>query len=217
MTKTCGKCGEAKDIAGFYRRTSSKDGHASWCKVCDNASRLRNKKAVGRKRNKRIPDSKKCRRCSEVKPFRDFSAMKDSTDGLYSYCKPCKAAMVKDYTTRNGDEVRARARQRNATPKGRLATRKANLKQSFRMTKAQFDKTWREQGKVCAICKVKRKRNEKAFAVDHDHATDAIRGILCHDCNRALGLADDDRELLRAAAAYLRKHARRQVKSRPGP
>lgn len=216
MTKTCGKCAETKDIAGFYRRASSKDGHAPWCKVCDNANRLKNRKAIKRMRNKKIPDSKKCRRCGEVKPAGDFSAMKDSADGLYSYCKTCKAAMVKDYTSRNGDQVRARARQRNATPKGRLATRKANLKHSFRMTKAQFDKTWREQGKVCAICNAKRKRNEKAFAVDHDHAKGLIRGILCHDCNRALGLAGDDRELLKAAAAYLRKHARRQVKIRPG-
>lgn len=131
--------------------------------------------------------------------------MKDSADGLYSYCKTCKAAMVRDYVSRNGDLVRETARKRNATPKGRLATRKANLKSSFGMSKAQFDTKWREQGRVCAICGIKRKRNERAFAVDHDHRTDAIRGLLCHNCNRALGLAGDDIELLKAAAAYLRK------------
>jgi hypothetical protein len=36
----------------------------------------------------------------------------------------------------------------------------------FRMTKAEFDKTWREQGKTCATCNAMRKRNEKAFAME---------------------------------------------------
>ena len=206
MTKTCSKCGAAKDQAQFYRRSSSADGHAPWCKNCDNANRLKNRRATKRKRSKSVPDAKTFRKCGELKPAQAFSVMKDSSDGLYSYCKQCKAAMVRDYNRRNGETVREKARKRNATPQGRLATRKANLKQSFQMTKAQFDQTWREQGKCCAICHAKRKRDEKAFAVDHDHTTGVIRGILCHRCNRALGLADDNTELLKAAAAYLRKH-----------
>lgn len=214
MTKTCSKCGLAKDQAQFYRRASSADGHAPWCKDCDNANRLKNRKATKRKRSKKVPDTKTCRKCGELKPAKDFSIMKDSADGLYSYCKQCKAAMVRDYTQRNGEVVREKARKRNATPKGRLATRKSNLKQSFRMTKTQFDQTWREQGKSCAICHTRRERNEKAFAVDHDHSTGVIRGILCHRCNRALGLADDNTELLKSAATYLRTHARRQSTSK---
>jgi hypothetical protein len=60
-----------------------------------------------------------------------------------------------------------------------------------------------QQG-VCAICS-----NEcptgKPLSVDHDHATEEVRGLLCHPCNTAVGLLRDNPELLEAAAAYLRK------------
>jgi hypothetical protein len=45
--------------------------------------------------------------------------------------------------------------------------------------------------------------------VDHDHATGAIRGLLCRRCNDVLGKVDDDREILRRAMTYLKKHAPR--------
>lgn len=41
------------------------------------------------------------------------------------------------------------------------------------------------------------------LAVDHDHITGEIRGLLCHNCNRALGLMQDDVAALRKAADYL--------------
>lgn len=53
----------------------------------------------------------------------------------------------------------------------------------------------------CAIC-----RRETSLCVDHCHATLTIRGMLCGRCNRAIGLLDDEPELLRVAAKYLEAH-----------
>lgn len=64
------------------------------------------------------------------------------------------------------------------------------------------------QGGVCAICKgPETKPNAKYLAVDHDHATGAVRGLLCNNCNRAIGLLGDDAERLIAGADYLRGEA----------
>lgn len=54
---------------------------------------------------------------------------------------------------------------------------------------------------VCTIC-----GSDKKIALDHDHATNRVRGILCHNCNVALGLVYDDDARLRALADYVVLH-----------
>jgi len=47
-------------------------------------------------------------------------------------------------------------------------------------------------------------RNGKAkLAVDHNHLTGEVRGLLCHNCNRALGLFGDNPDIIRKAVEYL--------------
>lgn len=58
------------------------------------------------------------------------------------------------------------------------------------------------QHAVCAICATDA-WGEKGPQVDHNHATGAVRGILCTSCNNGLGRFKDDPTLLRAAADYL--------------
>lgn len=63
------------------------------------------------------------------------------------------------------------------------------------------------QGGGCAICGRTRAEEgiKKHLAVDHDHETKKVRGILCECCNRALGLFRHDPSLLSQAKAYLEK------------
>lgn len=58
-----------------------------------------------------------------------------------------------------------------------------------------------EQDGLCAIC-VQR----PAEHVDHTHATGAVRGLLCFNCNGGLGQFRDDSELLDLAIDYLDSH-----------
>ena len=59
----------------------------------------------------------------------------------------------------------------------------------------------RNQGGVCAIC-----QTAPAAHVDHDHATGAVRALLCFNCNGGLGQFKDDPTALRAAADYVLFH-----------
>lgn len=48
--------------------------------------------------------------------------------------------------------------------------------------------------------------HHEKLCVDHDHETGKVRKLLCHNCNRALGLLRDDPALLRKSAEYIEQH-----------
>jgi hypothetical protein len=73
---------------------------------------------------------------------------------------------------------------------------------AYGITPAEFDALFEAQGRRCAICRGDEPRG-KGWHLDHDHATNGHRGILCHPCNVGLGNFADDPERLRAAVAYL--------------
>jgi len=75
----------------------------------------------------------------------------------------------------------------------------------YGLTQEAFDALLREQGGSCRICRTDSPGAKRGWNIDHDHATGRVRGILCHRCNAALGLLDDNAERAEACAAYLRR------------
>lgn len=75
--------------------------------------------------------------------------------------------------------------------------REWNLQNKFGIDGAEYSRMLEAQGHACAICRQPesaihhRSGEVRALAVDHDHETDAVRGLLCRDCNTLLGLAHD--------------------------
>ena len=61
-----------------------------------------------------------------------------------------------------------------------------------------------KQGECCAACKGKFK-NKRDMCVDHSHQTGKVRGILCQDCNLALGHVQDKIEKLDDLIQYLKR------------
>lgn len=84
------------------------------------------------------------------------------------------------------------------------------LKRHYGLSRAEYQALNDAQNGTCAICKGAEKltlRGRKAaLAVDHCHLSGRVRGLLCADCNRAIGMLNDDPTILRAAIAYLEKH-----------
>jgi hypothetical protein len=68
-----------------------------------------------------------------------------------------------------------------------------------------YERMLQEQGGGCYICG-KRPEGKRALDIDHDHATGKVRGLLCSNHNRGIGLLDDDISLLARAIQYLARH-----------
>lgn len=85
------------------------------------------------------------------------------------------------------------------------------MKRSFGIDLGEYQRMFVKQDGVCAICKQpevsQRNGHAKWLAVDHDHTTGAIRGLLCNNCNPMLGYAKDDTTRLMAAVEYLKEYA----------
>lgn len=81
--------------------------------------------------------------------------------------------------------------------------RNSYYKKRFGITLEQYNDILKRQGGVCAICNEKDSIYDN-LAVDHDHNTNKVRGLLCHLCNRALGMFKDDSNRLEKALDYLK-------------
>jgi hypothetical protein len=64
-----------------------------------------------------------------------------------------------------------------------------------------YERMLEEQGGGCYICG--KKPDKRALDIDHDHETGKVRGLLCSNHNRAIGLLNDDITILAKAIQYL--------------
>jgi len=91
------------------------------------------------------------------------------------------------------------------------AQRNYSLKRYYGMTLDEYQERLLKQNGVCAICEKPEiaihHGKVRTLSVDHDHATGAVRDLLCSYCNSLLGQAKDDRSVLLAALKYLDKHS----------
>lgn len=103
------------------------------------------------------------------------------------------AANKKRYHSRNRDRLLPHNREMRRLRKyGLSAERNESL--------------FNAQGRCCAICKVPEAEMLQRH-IDHDHVTGRVRGILCGNCNLAIGHMQDDPARLRRAAEYLERPA----------
>lgn len=88
----------------------------------------------------------------------------------------------------------------------KLKRKDYQLRVTYGITLAEFLAMYEAQGSACALCRkpvpVERNRH-----VDHCHDSGRIRGILCFDCNKGLGLLGDSPESIRRALDYVAAQA----------
>lgn len=153
-------------------------------------------------------EEKTCTKCKESKPVGEFFSnyrQGGQHRKASSWCKTC-----------HGRTSTERVRHRRETEPGfrekeRTYCRTRRFLKKYGMTPEDYEDVFEWQGRRCAICRteanIKVLGNEKLFAVDHDHSTGQIRGLLCDPCNRGIGLLKDDPSILRQAADYLERNS----------
>ena len=140
---------------------------------------------------------KLCPVCQVDKSLDDF--YKRPNGNPQSECKECKKARERRRWAED-PEHRARSLARLTSE----SAKRRRTERLYGMAYGDYERLLREQGGVCAICK--RNPHDHALPVDHSHVTGEVRGLLCHSCNRAIGLLGDDPKRVQAAADYLSKN-----------
>lgn len=87
------------------------------------------------------------------------------------------------------------------SPKGKKYARKYRLKIRYGLTLKEYDKIFEQQGGVCVICK--QPQLHKRLAVDHNHKTGKVRGLLCFSCNSIVGHLEKNPGLIINFIRYL--------------
>lgn len=104
------------------------------------------------------------------------------------------------------DPLKAKAKKKKDNERYRNSAREIILAKHG-ITVEEYETMLSSQGGVCAICNGPPRGRWNRYAVDHDHKTGKVRGLLCSTCNQALGLFRDDMQILQKAKNYLSVHA----------
>lgn len=139
--------------------------------------------------------TKTCTRCGEEKELQNFPKRSGGkTRQLYkSWCKACHKEVHQSWVEGNPDKVRGY----RAKDKWTLHKRCSR----HGITVEEFWSIYEEQDGTCPVCDKAIEAEDSA--IDHNHKTGEVRGILCKSCNRALGLLGDNPDTMFRGFTYL--------------
>lgn len=155
---------------------------------------------------------KQCNKCLTTKSIDQFIVIRGKPS---TQCKECKNEYLRGYQLKNKTVLAERNAERNAKryQEDPDIYRKSLMKSRYKISLDEYNAMLEGQDYGCMICGGINESG-RALAVDHDHTCcpgkttcgECMRGLLCSNCNRALGLFKDDSELLKKAAAYLESY-----------
>jgi hypothetical protein len=148
---------------------------------------------------------KTCTGCKQEKSLTEFFSRGGKLSHLYkSQCKLCMQAKRQEWAEQNREQLND-WRRNNWVASGRRFRRRG-------ATQKMYDEMYEAQKGCCALCN----EPEEKFSwlcIDHDHETGKIRGLLCPNCNRGIGLLGDDANLLKKAAEYIESSKRKKAET----
>ena len=138
-----------------------------------------------------------CTYCNKTKDQELFVKCTISKSGYRRMCKDCNNSYYAKRRIEKYEQVRAYEKKFH---------RERALRYNFGLSEEDYQQKLKAQCNTCAICNKSETENKQRLAVDHCHSTGIVRGLLCSQCNLALGLFTDSLEKLQSAKAYLEKY-----------
>lgn len=150
---------------------------------------------------------RRCSTCNATKSLSEFHRARgrspNSRTRYRSQCRHCSQVSNRSASMKTGQGTY----RYTAAPD---AKREYMLRRFYGITLHDYNCLLVFQNHTCAICD-KPEPGRRCLAVDHDHKTGAVRGLLCTRCNQALGFFRDDRHILNRAVEYLTRTPFRQI------
>lgn len=96
------------------------------------------------------------------------------------------------------------------TTRGKICRPCEEYYKKYKLRTPEVNDLYDKANGICSICltkmeKVGAKGNARAMVVDHCHDTGKVRGVICSQCNRAMGMFGDDKDKLLRAIVHLTK------------
>ena len=106
-----------------------------------------------------------------------------------TYCSACKTLRLLAFKKAEPERM---ARYRTTS----------NRRKRYGLEPVAFAELLLHQNGCCAVCQSDQ-WGKRGPHVDHDHVTGEIRGLLCHRCNTAIGLLQEDVAVINSVLKYL--------------
>lgn len=198
QAKQCNRCLLFSDK--FYKNKDSADGLHS---ICNDCRMVTNKKWIEENKEKVTKYSKQWRDSNKDK-MRNYVSKyrKNNLTNLRIKDKEYKSNLRKnpEYAKKNRDDVR---KWRKIHPDKQ---KNLHLKRKYGITLKEYKEILLSQDNRCSICNRHKDDFKIHLAVDHNHTTGKVRGLLCSNCNNVLGHAHDNIDVLKKSIVYLKKH-----------
>ena len=161
--------------------------------------------------------TKRCSNCNQIKNIEMFGKNVKSKDGIKTQCRDCETLKSKEWRSSNKeksniiskryyndhkDTIADRNRERYLTNDGKETSRLKAIEKKFNITGYEYDLLLKSQNGECKICGIHESKTKRKLAIDHNHITGNVRGLLCDKCNMGLGLFKDSQEILLRAIQY---------------
>jgi hypothetical protein len=184
---TCRKCGKRKPLKDFYKSKNTKCGVVRTCRGCTR-TRVMLQMLANPQKHQKVKD-------------------KNSEIGRRWYLA-------------NKETIKKKRQGRRNPPRPKMTEMTPEENERERLRRRRYVMTWRlkKRGLThetrrqllesldyrCQICGKQKPRSK--LAIDHDHQTGLVRGVLCLNCNSGIGMFGDTLESVRKAVEYLENH-----------